>query len=121
MTESAEHSSSQRLLRIGVETVIGIAGILLLAGAGAADQSWWDSHFLPVFFFSRDKYVLGEWLARLACGAAGIALIFFIRPMIGRLARRMPAREFAAGVARILLAIGLAFVASEFVLDRHFA
>jgi hypothetical protein len=121
VTESAEHSSSQRLLRIGVEIVIGIAGILLLAGAGAADQSWWDSHFLPVFFFSRDKYVLGEWLARLACGAAGIALIFFIRPMIGRLARRMPAREFAAGVARILLAIGLAFVASEFVLGRHFA
>ena len=119
MTESTDVPSQH--LRMGVETVIGIAGILLLAGALAADQHWWDRHFLPVFFFSRDKYVLGEWLARLACGVAGMALIFFIRPMIGRLARRMPAREFAAGTARILLAMGLAFAASEFVLDHRFA
>jgi hypothetical protein len=40
--------------------------------------------------------------------------------MLGRLARRMTARELAAGTARIVLAIGLALVASEVLLDRHF-
>jgi len=121
MNESGEYSSPQRLLPVSMETLVVIVGALLLAGAIGTEQSWWDRHFLPVFFFSHDKYVLGERLARLVCGMVGAALIFFIRPMIGRLARRMPARELAAGTARIALAIGLALVASELVLDRHFA
>jgi hypothetical protein len=121
MNEKLEYSMAQRFLRIGMETVAMIAGALLLAGAIGAAQSWWDRHFLPVFFFSHDRYVLGERLARLACGAVGVTLIFFIRPAIGRLARRMPAREFTAAAARIALAIGLAIVASELLLDRHFA
>jgi hypothetical protein len=121
MTETREYSRSQRFQRIGAEAAIAIAGVLLLAGAMLAEQNWWDRHFMPVFFFSHDKYVLGERLARLTCAVAGMALIIFIRPMIGRLVGRMPARELVAGTARILLAIGLAIVASELVLDRHFA
>jgi hypothetical protein len=120
MSENGEVFPPRPFLRIGLETLVVTIGVLLLAGAIIAEQSWWDRHFLPVFFFSHDKYVLGERLARLACGITGIALILFIRPMAGRLARRMPARELAAGTARILLAIGLALVASELLLDRHF-
>jgi hypothetical protein len=121
MIESREYPRSQRFQRIGAEAAVAIAGVLLLAGAILTEQNWWDRHFMPVFFFSHDKYVLGERLARLTCAVAGMALILFIRPMIGRLVGRMPTRELVAGTARILLAIGLAIVASELVLDRHFA
>ncbi len=120
MNESGEDLPLRRFQRIGMEALAVIAGALLLAGAVGTEQSWWDRHFLPVFFFSRDKYVLGERLARLVCGITGIALILFVRPMLGRVARRMTARELAAGTARIVLAIGLALVASEVLLDRHF-
>ncbi|HXB51418.1 MAG TPA: hypothetical protein VNU69_01570 [Rhizomicrobium sp.] len=120
MNESGEDLPLRRFQRIGMEALAGIAGALLLAGAIWTQQSWWDRHFLPVFFFSHDKYVLGERLTRLVCGITGIALILFVRPMLGRLARRMTAPELAAATARIALAIGLALVASEVLLDRHF-
>jgi len=45
-----------------LEVVATIVGGLLLAGAIAAEQLWWDRHFLPVFFFSHHKYMLGEGL-----------------------------------------------------------
>ena len=76
---------------------------------------------MPLFFFPHDRYVLGEKLARLTMGLVGIVLIIFVRPMMGRMARRMPAREIAAGTARIILAIGLALVVSELMLDEKFA
>jgi hypothetical protein len=116
-----EDTSYRRFTALGVQLAVGIAGILLLTGAILATQSWWDRHFLPLFFFPRDKYVLDERLARLALGLAGIALVVFVRPMMGRLARRMPPRKLAAATARIILAIGLALVASELMLDRKFA
>src|ERR1700722_14381610 len=120
MSENGEVFPPRPFLRIGLETLVVTIGVLLLAGAIIAEQSWWDRHFLPVFFFSRDKYVLGERLARLACGITGIALILFAVCMLGRLARRMTARELSASTSRIVLAIGLALAASEVLLDRQF-
>ena len=82
MSENGEVFPPRPFLRIGLETLVVTIGVLLLAGAIIAEQSWWDRHFLPVFFFSHDKYVLGERLARLACSITGIALILFIRPWL---------------------------------------
>jgi hypothetical protein len=104
------------MLRIGVETAAAIAGLLLLVGAAVAEQSWWDSHFLPVFFLHHDRYVLYERITRLAGGAAGVAIVVFVRPKLGRLVQRMPPREFITAAARIALAIALALAASEWLL-----
>jgi hypothetical protein len=120
MGESKERTPPRSFLRVAVETVIAIAGTLLLAGAIVADQSWWDRHFLPVFFWPHEKFVLGERLVRLAGVLAGAALVFFVRPAAGRLVQRMPAHEIALGIARIILPIGLALVVSEAVLDHKF-
>jgi hypothetical protein len=121
MRNEGQIASSRNRLGVGAEVAVMIAGGLLLAGAIAAEQQWWDRHFLPVFFFSHHKYVLGERLARLATGFVGIALILFVRPMMGRMARRMSAREILAGIARVVFAIGLALVVSELALGHKFA
>ena len=121
MSKTGENAPSRGVTAVGVEIAVAFAGILLLTGAILATQNWWDRHFLPVFFFPRDEYVLGERLARLGCGIAGMVLIVFVRPMMSRMTRGMTARELAAGTARIILAIGLALVASELALDRKFA
>jgi hypothetical protein len=44
MRENKEHAVPRHVPRIAVEAVVAIAGILLLAGAIVADQSWWDRH-----------------------------------------------------------------------------
>jgi hypothetical protein len=110
----------RRVLRAGLQSAAVLTGILFLAAALAANQSWWDRHFLPLFFFSHEKYVLGERLVRLAGAAAGIALIFFVRPAIGRLANRMSGDELAAGLLRLILAVGLALAASELIMGHDF-
>jgi hypothetical protein len=105
MSIEGQIASSRNRLGVGVEVAVAIVGGLLLAGAIAAEQQWWDRHFLPIFFLSHHKYVLGERLARLATGLAGMVLILFVRPMMGRMAKRMSAREIIASIARVILAI----------------
>jgi len=108
-------------LSAGFEMAIAAAGILFLAFALLADQDWWDRHFLPRYFFSHEKYVMSEWIARLAAGAIGIILVFLVRPVVGRVTSRMSVGEIAAGLLRIMLAIGLALAATEWTMGHKFA
>jgi len=120
MTEQAGNFS-RKILPGAITLVIGGAGILLVIGALAAGQDWLDRHFLPLFFFPREKIVAQESLVRAGCGALGLVLIFFLRPAMVRAARRMTPGAFLAASARMLFAIGLAFGASELLLARKFA
>jgi hypothetical protein len=104
-----------------LEIAVAAAGILLMAFALLARQSWWDRHFLPVFFFSHEKYVLAEKLVRLAAVLAGFFLVMFAGPMTARKARRMPVRAIAAAGLRILVAIGLALAVTELTMRHEFA
>ncbi|HJS45941.1 MAG TPA: hypothetical protein VJ753_06020 [Rhizomicrobium sp.] len=110
-----------RIVLLGaIQVLVAGPGLLLIVGACAANQDWLDRHFLPLFFFPREKVLLQETLIRIACGVTGLVLVVFVSPAINRLARRMPAREIAGACARIVLAIGLAFAASELLLARKF-
>lgn len=117
---SNEETSARSAMRAGLEGMVALTGLLLLASALSAGQTWWDRHFLPLYFFSYKKYVLSERLIRLAGATAGILLIFFARPMIGRLANRMSGDEIVAGLLRIILAVGLALAVSEIFLGHEF-
>lgn len=118
---SDDSAPARSRLGASLEAFAAMAGILLLAAALLADQSWWDRHFLPVFFFSHDKYVLGERLVRLAAAIAGVWLVLFVRPALGRIAGQMQAGEVFAATLRILLAIALALAAAEVALGHRFA
>ena len=104
-----------------LEIAVAAAGILLMAFALLARQSWWDRHFLPVFFFSHAKYVLAEKLVRLAAVLAGFFLVMFAGPMTARKARRMPVLEIAITFMSILLAVALALVVTELTMRHKFA
>lgn len=119
MTERRGNFSRKFLLGM-IALGVGGAGVLLALGACAANQAWLDRHFLPLFFFSREKALLQESLVRIACGLVGLGLIFIVWLILDRLARRMTTREIAAAAARILFALGLAFAGSELLLARNY-
>jgi hypothetical protein len=100
-------------IRLFAECAVGLCGVVLLATAILANQRWLDRHFLPSFFLTRHTYVLLETIARCAIGVLGVALALVVRPRIGRVVARTPAR-----VLHVAIAAALALAASELVLRR---
>jgi hypothetical protein len=98
--------------RIG-EIAAATIGVLLLVGAIAATQRWFDAHFLPSFFLPRHWYVLILTAVRMAMATLGVLLAFIVRRRIGRLVARSPALT-----VQIVTACVLALGASELAL-RH--
>lgn len=95
------------------EVTIASIGAALVACAIAANQQWLDKHFLPSFLMPREWYVRLETLARVLMMAAGLLLLFVVRPRVARFATRMPSRAL-----HIVIAAVLALAVSEPVL-RH--
>lgn len=110
----------RRIPSRALQTIVMGTGGVLVAAALAANQSWLDRHFLPLFFYAREKILFQESLIRLFIGLAGLGIIFLGGPAAGRLARRMPARGIVAVSVRIILAMGLALAAAEFFLAHKF-
>jgi hypothetical protein len=78
-----------------------------------ANQPWLDRHFLPSFLIARRSYVQIETLVRFVMAACGVLLAVVVRPRVGRLVARAPARTLHIAVAAVL-----AIVASEPALRR---
>ena len=97
------------------EVAVASLGGALLICALLANQQWLDRHFLPSFFLSRSIYVLVERVVRVAMAALGAALSLAARRCIARFIVHRPARAL-----NVMLAVVLAFGASEFMLRvRH--
>jgi len=110
---------SQRLTGIGLQVLVVTGGIALMTAALLADQAWWDRHFLPLYFFSRADFVLGERLARLAGACIGILLILAGSPL-RRMANRSTPAALGFGLLRLLLAAGLALALGERLLGHDY-
>jgi hypothetical protein len=95
------------------EMVAAAIGVLLLVGAIAATQRWFDKHFLPSFFLPRRWYVLILTSVRLVMATLGVLLALIVRARIGRLVARAPVLTVQSLMAGVL-ALG----ASELAL-RH--
>jgi hypothetical protein len=111
---------SRRVALRALQILVAGLGLALTAGALAANQDWLDRHFLPLFFFPREKVVFQETLIRAVCGVIGLMLVLFAPSALDRLTRRMTGGEMLASCLRIGLAVGLAFALSEFLLARKF-
>ena len=95
------------------EILTALAALSLIAFPFFADQRWFDRHFLPSFFFTRDEYVRIELIVRATAAIIGLSLLL--------LARRHVARTLADHPDVILttaLAVVLAFGATEIILRQ---
>jgi len=95
------------------EIAVTALGAALLVCALAANQRWLDRHFLPSFFLPHRWYVVIESSVRFVMAAIGIWLALVVRPRLGRMVERAPARAIHCAIAA-MLALG----ASELVLRR---
>lgn len=106
-------------LRIAVELTVALLGSILIVWAIAANQEWFDRHFLPAFFVSRDAYVGWESFGRIAALVVGASVVVVLRPRIGRFVAHN-----AALTLNTMLAVLMAIVVSELALryvHRHAA
>ena len=106
-------------LRIAVELTLALLGSALIAWAVVANQQWFDRHFLPAFFVSREAYIWWESLGRIGAAVAGASVALVLRPRIGRFVARKAALTLNATLAALM-----AIAVSEFALGyvhRHAA
>jgi len=99
----------------GLEIAVGGFAILLLGGALAADQAWFDRHFLPIFVIKRPVLIAAEQgLRAFVILAATILLLIGRRPIA-----RLLGRAGAGGILRVVLAGALALGTTEVILRLH--
>jgi hypothetical protein len=81
----------------------------------AANQAWFDAHFLPSFWYSREEMIETEQRARMIAAAAGIAIALFARKRVARTIAKEPIYLLTTSIA-VLMAFG----ATElFLRTRH--
>jgi hypothetical protein len=93
---------------------IAVAGfaILLLGGALAADQAWFDRHFLPIFAIQRPVMIAAEQGLRGFVILTAILFLLVCRRPIALLL----GRATAGGILRVALAAALALGTYELIL-----
>jgi len=102
-------------LQLSLEIVVGGAAILLLGGALATDQAWFDRHFLPIFSIKYSVMVAAEQgLRGFVILTATILLLILRRPIALLLSRAT-----IGGILRVVLAGTLAAGTVELTLRIH--
>jgi hypothetical protein len=93
------------------EILLAGLGLALILAALAADQDWWDRHFLPNFAVERAFMVAAEQVARGLIALGGAALLLLRRPLAAFLGHAATGDGL-----RIALAVMLALGTSELIL-----
>src|SRR5260370_10480937 len=105
-------------VRLAREAGIALIGMAFVVCALLANHSWFERHFLPTFFAPFEVYTVGVQVGRIVVAGLGAALLRHVRPRFGQFVERRSARQLAADVARIAVAVVLALGMSEWAL-RH--
>ena len=103
-------SDRSKAFRSFVAIAVAGIGCALIATAAAADQAWFDRHFLPSYWTPREEIVRTELLVRIVVAVIG-AVIVLVGRKVAPLLMCEPLYLFT-----ISLAVILAFGASELVL-----
>ena len=104
-----------RFAPLSLEIAVGGFAILLLGGALAADQAWFDRHFLPIFAVQHSVMTTAEQgLRGFVILTAVLLLLICRRPIAVFLSRAT-----AGGILRAALAVALALGTVELILRVH--
>lgn len=98
------------------EIVTALLGVGLILFAAMADRAWLDRHLLPHMFLQRSEQLLWWIVERSLAFAIGFALLIPIRRRVGRAFRAGRGRDLLLNLLLSVLAIGMALLASEFIL-----
>jgi len=115
MNVTGRKSEPGRFPLLSLEIVVGGFAILLLAGALAADQAWFDRHFLPIFSVQRSVMTAAEQGLRGFVILAAVMLLLICRRPIARLLSHASLGE----ILRVVLAAALALGTAELILHVH--
>src|SRR5205823_9643472 len=86
------------------EIAVACIGCSLIAAAAAANQAWFDRHFLPSYWTPREEIVRTELLIRISVAAVG-AVIVFLGRKVAPLLTREPLYLFTISLS-VILAFG---------------
>jgi hypothetical protein len=92
---------------------IALTGCVLIAAAAAANQTWFDHHFLPSYWTPREEMVRNERIVRASVAVIGLAILLLARV----LARLLPSDP--ASLLTIPVAVLLASGAAEWILRQQ--
>ena len=110
---------SAKRAALAVNVTFALAGVMLIALAGAAGQGWADRHFLPTFAWSR-AFQLGLIDAlRVVVALIGLFLILFVRPRAARIVKAGKGRRLLASALSATLAVAAALATTEGVLHTR--
>jgi hypothetical protein len=98
-----------------VITALGLALVVLLF---RADPAWFKRHILPDFFVPRRQQLQALAGLRLFGLAIAAGLILWVRPRLGRLLERKTFGRVALDVGPTVVAVVLAVVAAELIVER---
>jgi hypothetical protein len=100
------------------QAIVVMFGLACVAAILVTNDAWLERHILPEFFEPRAEQRRVQMIVHGVLLALAFVLWAWVRPRAGRWAARKPGRELAADLLPTLIAIVLAFGASEVLLRR---
>ena len=100
---------------VAIQLVIACIGCAVVLAAMAADQAWFDAHFLPSFWVSREEMIETERHARMGVAATGVVIALFARKRVARAIAKEPIYLLTTSMA-VALALG---TTELFLRTRH--
>lgn len=100
---------------VAIQAVVACIGCAALLAALAANEAWFDAHFLPSFWTPREEMLATLLHVRIAAAAIGLFLALVVRKPLARALAKEPLYLLTVSLA-IVMALG---VTELFLRTRH--
>jgi hypothetical protein len=111
--------SSRRRAALAANISVALAGVALIALAGAAGQDWADRHFLPAFAWSRTFQIGLIQGLRVLLALLGLFIILFVRPRVARSVKAGRGGRLLVSALSASLAVVAALATTEGILHTR--
>jgi hypothetical protein len=111
--------SSRRRSALAANVIVALAGVALIALAGAAGQDWADRHFLPTFAWSRAFQIGLVQALRVLLALLGLFILLFVRPRVARMVKAGRGGRLLVSALSASLAVVAALATTEGILHSR--